>query len=102
VGVFFEPSGTKPSVREVLIDALGSPPVVNADAEATHRLANVDGGSLQTSRLIIAIVLVALLLMAGVFTDIKGYDDSSKALFGLAATLFGVIVGLLGGEKPST
>jgi hypothetical protein len=42
---------------------------------------------------------VAVLVVLGIWSDAQGYEDSSKQVFGLAATAFGVIVGLLGGEK---
>jgi hypothetical protein len=46
-----------------------------------------------------AIIVFLALLGAGIGADAAGLSDSSKALYGFAASIFGVVVGLLGGEK---
>lgn len=51
--------------------------------------------------LVIALGIVGVLLGAGIWTDAAGLKGSSRAVFGLATTAFGIVVGLLGGEKPA-
>ncbi len=47
-------------------------------------------------------MIVAVLLGAGIGTDAANLPNSSKALYALATTAFGIVVGLLTGEKPKS
>jgi hypothetical protein len=50
--------------------------------------------------LIVALLIVAVLIGAGIATQAAHLTASSAALFSLATTAFGIVVGLLTGEKP--
>ena len=105
MGVFFD-KGTSNSaaVEQAVAEALKADPPADETAlrVATRDLTESLGtavSSLATQRLIGAIVLVMFFVVGGVALDVTDHGDSSKTLFGFASTLFGVIVGLLGGEK---
>ncbi len=76
------------------------------DAEARERaVAAADAtapASLKAGNLIVALIVVAVLIGAGIGTDAASLPDSSKALYALATTAFGIVVGLLTGEKPKS
>jgi hypothetical protein len=76
------------------------------DEEATTRAAAVTNASppasLNRANLVVALVVVAVLLGAGIGTDAANLPNSSKALYALATTAFGIVVGLLTGEKPKS
>jgi hypothetical protein len=74
--------------------------VVNAVA-ASAAPGDAVPASLQALRLLVAVGLVAGLVIGGVVTEANGWSDSSTAIWALATTAFGVIVGLLGGESKS-
>jgi hypothetical protein len=99
----------EPSVMQHFRAALAAPPPSDADLDEQARelagalalapprqAAKVNGGSL-----IIAIVIVAALVGAGIGTNAAGLDAATTALFSLGTTAFGIVVGLLTGEKPS-
>lgn len=48
-----------------------------------------------------ALGILALLVAAAVVTEAADLDRSSEALWGLTASVLGLVVGLLGGEKAS-
>jgi len=49
-----------------------------------------------------ALGVLLLFVLAAIVTEALDLADSSKALYGFATTILGIIVGLLGGEKSST
>lgn len=99
------PSAT---VEESFRTALAkTPPQGDAlDEEAKTRAAAVTNtnppASLNKANLVVALVIVAVLLGAGIGTDAANLPNSSKALYALATTAFGIVVGLLTGEKPKS
>lgn len=119
MGVFYERVGGPPPESLVPVDTVRSvverglqsaPPLTGedlvdqtdalvAEARASAPVA-ADAGEvrLQGQRLLIAAGLVALLVVAGIVTEANGWSDSSTAIWTLATTAFGVIVGLLGGD----
>ena len=60
-----------------------------------------DPGAFRTERFIIAVLIFAAVVGGAVAADATGLPDSSKALYGFSASIFGLVVGLLGGEKSS-
>ena len=60
-----------------------------------------DDSAFQSSRFLVAVLIFAVVVGAAIWTDADGLSDSSKALYGFAASIFGLVVGLLGGEKPN-
>jgi hypothetical protein len=111
MGVFFERQAPSPQGQAAVAAAIEqalrvepatvSHPVDEARRRAAEATADASAEpqSFQTGRFLIALALVAVLVVLGIWSDAQGYQDSSKQVFGLAATAFGVIVGLLGGEK---
>jgi hypothetical protein len=55
----------------------------------------------QVGRFVAAVVIFACVVGAALGADAAGLSGSSKALYGFAASIFGVIVGLLGGESSA-
>lgn len=107
MGVFFDratPSMT--AINSALREALAEDPAAVGDlaqaaAKRTDSL-QPGGGGFHAGRFLIAVLILAGFVVGAVITDAKGVDDSSKALYGFATTILGVIVGLLGGEKSSS
>lgn len=119
MGVFFDSPAGAPqqllpvsTVRDMVHASLQEvPPSTEAeladktDAVVTSGAASAAGGNvpagLQALRLLVAVGLVAALVVGGVVTEANGWTDSSTAIWALATTAFGVIVGLLGGEATT-
>lgn len=101
MGVFY--SSGAPVVEEVVAEALRTPEVADdetARAEA-KRIVAARGqapAQLEATRLLVAVVLVLLLIGAGVWLE-QIESDASATVFGFATTLFGLVVGFLGGER---
>lgn len=55
----------------------------------------------QSTRFLVAMVIFLALLGIAIGCDASGLTSSTTALYSLASSLFGVIVGFLGGEKSS-
>lgn len=121
MGVFFDsPAGRGEktllpvsTVHDMVHASLAeSPPAAGDDLDArTNAIVNSATAqaagaevpaSLQALRLLVAVGLVAGLVIGGVVTEANGWTDSSTAIWALATTAFGVIVGLLGGEAKHT
>jgi hypothetical protein len=103
MGVFFERSGGQP-IEEALSHALSVDPanVPDVEAEAKSRAAATKGDlRFQPGRFLISAAIFLAIVVAAIWAESANLADSSKALFGFAATIFGVIVGLLGAEKSS-
>jgi hypothetical protein len=108
VGIFWEPLSTeRASLRSQFREALMASPPSKAEADSRAddlaRASTTDSRqSLQVGRLLIAMAIVIVLVGAGIWTAAVGLSDPSKSIFGIATTAFGVVVGLLGGEKKSS
>jgi hypothetical protein len=109
MGIFWTYSTEpRPSVVASFKAALAkSPPSGNAlDSEAEERAAatadTTAPANLNSKNLIVAIIIVAALIGAAIGTDAANLPNSSKALYVIATTAFGIVVGLLTGEKPKS
>jgi hypothetical protein len=109
MGIFWTYSAEpRPSVVDSFKTALAKPAVSgNAlDNEASERAAAVADttapANLNWKNLIVAIILVLALLGTAIGTDAANLPNSSKALYAIATTAFGLIFGLLTGEKPKS
>lgn len=118
MGVFYETAAAPESllpvsrVRSMIEESLKTAPP-QGDTELGAKVDEAIGAAkadettgavvtaLQGQRLLIASCLVLLLVIAGVVTEANGWADSSKAVWALTTTAFGVIVGLLGGESKA-
>jgi hypothetical protein len=49
---------------------------------------------------LLALAVFVAIVLAAVVTDALKLETSPEALFGLAGTILGLVVGFLGGEKP--
>jgi hypothetical protein len=107
VGVFFEKASVdRGDVKDAIQDALEKDPstVQNKEAEAekkTAEIAPAGYGKFNTGRFLGALLIFAAIVGTAIGTDAASLDDSSVALWGFAATIFGVVVGFLAGEKSA-
>jgi hypothetical protein len=108
MGIFFETQPVQSKVRDAIRDALREDPqrVPNLEAEAAARASVVaenvrQGATFQSQRFLIALGVFLVIVLAAIATEGFGLDESPKALYGLAGAILGLIVGFLGGEKPS-
>lgn len=69
-------------------------------SQRTKRVMKQIGGTgdFQTQRFLFAVLIFAVVVGGAAAADAAGLPDSSKALYGFGASIFGVIVGILGGE----
>jgi hypothetical protein len=109
VGVFFQTQGEPPraAVAAAIKDALETDPAnvpdpAGAAQDKAAEIAPAGYESFNTGRFIGALIIFAAVVGCAIGTDAAGLGDSSKALYGFAATIFGVVVGFLGGEKSAT
>jgi hypothetical protein len=80
------------------------PSAAAADAQASSSAADLSnqllgGAKFNTGRFLVALGIFLLLLAGGITTDALKLTNSYTTLFALSITIFGVIVGFLGGEK---
>jgi hypothetical protein len=105
MGVFFGRRPGQAQVVEGIKAALETDPQTIADtsAEAKERAAALaqPDQPFYTARFVVAVLIFACIVGAAIGTDAAGLSASSKALYGFAAAIFGVVVGLLGGEKSA-
>ncbi|HEY1775662.1 MAG TPA: hypothetical protein VGG41_05815 [Solirubrobacteraceae bacterium] len=57
------------------------------------------GAKFNTGRFVVATIIFAALLGGAITTDATNLTSSSTALYALATTVFGVVIGFLGGES---
>jgi len=97
----------KPLTEPVRAALESQPPADPADAAAlasakaeaiTNEL--LGGSSFNTGRFLVALLIFAVLLGGAIATDAVELKSSPAALYALATTVFGVVVGFLGSEKP--
>jgi hypothetical protein len=105
VGIFFETRmhpDVADAVRRAADDARRSGDEVGGELA---RLTMLHGAprtqEFQWKRLLIALGLVGILAAAAVGAEWKDLTTSSEALWGLATTTFGIVIGLISGEKAS-
>ncbi|MDX6231691.1 MAG: hypothetical protein QOH68_650 [Nocardioidaceae bacterium] len=109
MGIFFEhrDAAATAKVKQALEDAYRQEAATPAEAQvraagvAPAVVAQAAAPAFQPARFFGALAIVAALIALGIFAEANGWKDSSKAVFALATTLFGVVVGLLGGEKSA-
>ena len=95
----------QPVVNAVSKALAATPPSpAAADAQASGSAAALTtqllgGAKFNTGRFLVALGIFLLLLAAGITTDALKLTNSYTTLFALSTTIFGVIVGFLGGEK---
>ena len=108
MGIFYTRPSSQPIVQEAIQNALAENPAnVDVNEEAVTRANAVseqlgETKEFQTGRFLVALAILIAFIAAAIITDATGLPDSSKALWGLAATSLGIIVGLLGGESTAT
>ena len=93
-------------VKGALKEALNTHPeeVEDVDQEAERRAAEIAPAGYATfnaGRFIGALVLWAVIVIGGIVTEATDLENSSDALWGAAAIVFGVIVGFLAGEQSA-
>lgn len=106
MGLFFERQ-PQPVVRGAILDALEAQPDAGSiDNEANRRADTVtaqlgENKTFHRGRFVIAVVILVVLIAIAITTEASGLTESSKALWGLTTTIFGVVAGFLGGEATS-
>jgi hypothetical protein len=110
MGVFFDTQGLdREKVKQEIKDALEKSPgdVPDKEKEAEEKTNKIEIAppgypKFNAGRFFGAVVIWALIVAAAITTDaVGGMDDSTTALWALAGTIFGVVVGFLGGEKTA-
>lgn len=112
MGVFFDRHPSRTSLRSAveaeLRDALQQDPgaIRDVEEEAAERsnsamAAASDEPRFKTENFLVALGVLLFFVLAAIVTDGLDLEDSSKALYGFATIILGIIVGLLGGEKSS-
>jgi len=103
VGIFYEKK-LHPSVEKMIREGLGEDRR-SAD-ELVDRLqagsADLQTHSIQWNRLLIALGILGSVVVGAVVAEAADLTKSSDALWGMTASLLGLIVGLLGGETASS
>jgi hypothetical protein len=109
MGIFFESQPLRPAMQRAIKDAYSADPdaIGDVNAMAQDKAREVteqvrESSTFQTGRFLVALAIFALIAAGGLIADIADLADSSKALYGFAATILGVIVGFLGGEKSAS
>ena len=114
MGVFWnytEQPQAQASTMQLFRAALNAPaPATSADlnkqaqalATEVSSPQRTQAAELNATNLVIAILIVIALIGAGIGTNAAGLTTSTTSLFALATTAFGIVVGLLTGEKPTT
>jgi hypothetical protein len=111
LGVFFDtpPAARRNTMKTAIAHALETDPqtVPDIDVEAERRASEaVDPpagyAKFNAGRFGGALLIFAAIVGSAIGADAAGLNDSSKALYGFAATVFGVVVGFLGGEKTAS
>jgi hypothetical protein len=107
MGIFYTRPSPQPIVQNAIQNALETNPAnVNVEEQAVARAHTVSEqlgatGEFQTGRFLVALAIIIAFIAAAIITEASNLPDSSKALWGLSATVLGVIVGLLGGESSA-
>jgi hypothetical protein len=104
LGIFYERAlhpGVENAIRESMGDESRS-----AD-ELVTQLQSVGAGNLGTrriqwNRLLISLGILGAVVIGAVATEAADLTNSSDALWGMTASLLGLIVGLLGGETAAS
>ncbi|MGO8685686.1 MAG: hypothetical protein ACLQT7_00680 [Candidatus Dormibacteria bacterium] len=95
----------QPVVSAVSRALASKPPTpAAADAQASSSAADLTnqllgGTTFNTGRFLVALAIFVVLLGGGVTADALKLTNSYTTLFALSTTIFGVVVGFLGGEK---
>jgi hypothetical protein len=108
MGIFWETKPDEPSpllVNNFAAALRTQPPAdeatVKAQATESARAAATvtPPTTFNAQRFVMAVIIVAVLLIAGIVCNAQGWTDAEKTLFTLATTAFGVVTGLLAGKS---
>jgi hypothetical protein len=107
MGVFFSsPHPVAPATQEALKSALMRDPKTIADpqteaAAQAHTLAQTTAPQFNWRNFVGALVISAVLLGLAIALDNGQHKEISKALMTSFQSFSGIVLGLLGGEKPA-
>ena len=114
MGIFWnytEQPQAQASTTQLFRTALNAPaPATSADldkqaqdlATEVSSPPRTQAAELNATNLVVAILIVIAFVGAGIGTNAAGLTTSTTSLFALATTAFGIVVGLLTAEKPTT
>jgi len=90
------------AVRSAVVSEPPADPGAQAQ-QAAQAAANalLGGATLNTGRFLVAAAIFLALLGTAIGCDASGLTSSTTAIYSLVSSIFGVIVGVLGGENTS-
>jgi VIT1/CCC1 family predicted Fe2+/Mn2+ transporter len=113
MGIFFEPrpsrvvleSAVENEIRDALLESPGA--IHDIEREAAERSTRAISAAstepqFKATNFLVALGVLLFFVLAAIVAEAVDLADSSRALYGFATTILGIIVGLLGGEKSST
>jgi hypothetical protein len=108
MGVFFESRPVEPRIRSAILESLNDTPP-NADAAqsvAAQRANEVTSDieadrEFKTGRFIGALILFGVIAAIAWYAEVRELEGATEALWGIATTAFGVVLGFVGGEAAS-
>lgn len=105
MGVFFESKPAEHKIRSAILESIQEAP---ADTEAARGVAirKADEAAadiradreFKTGRFVGALILFGVIAASAWYAEIKGLEGATEALWGIATTAFGIVLGLVGGE----
>ena len=110
MGIFWEravqppptPADEAVDIHEAYQEPTDAERAAHARGRAQAIAQTPEPAKLKAVPLLVAFGVVVAFVVGGVVAEAIHLPDSSKALFGLATTAFGLVVGLLTGEKSNS
>jgi hypothetical protein len=109
MGVFFESKPAQPKIRSAILESLRDNPASDDVAQnaATQRANEVTGEiqadrEFKVGRFIGALILFGVIAAFAWYAEIQEMAGASEALWGIATTAFGIVLGFVGGEAASS
>ena len=102
MGVFFESRPAEPKIREAILESLQETPEDApgvADQRANRVASEIEGDrKFHLGRFIGALILFGAIAAIAWYAETRELEGATDALWGIAATAFGVVLGFVGGE----
>jgi hypothetical protein len=105
MGVFFEPRSAEPKIREAILESVRAAPgneeaaqgvaAQKASEAATAIRADKE---FKTGRFVGALIIFGAIAAVAWYAEIRDLETATEALWGIATTASGVVLGFVGGE----
>lgn len=109
MGVFFESKPAEPKIRSAILESLNETPANEEAAQgvAMQRASDVANEleadrEFKTGRFIGALILFGVIAAIAWYAETRELQGATEALWGIATTAFGVVLGFVGGEAASS